>query len=160
MASVPLTNRTHNTTGENVYNIQISRVASEARANLAQQVTDAKRTAPQEEHGQIELAGQALFYALAGIDDDHLVEAQAHGSNVPSTGQRVFHINVSTREIRTKATDAATRPDVKPWTPAQGPLGALATATPTPTPGTVDTSVAATSPASPSATGTGTARAG
>jgi hypothetical protein len=128
------------------YNISINRVASEARAQLAQLVTDAMRTAPVEEHEQIKLAGQAMTFALDGIDDEHLVEAQAYGANVPSTGTRTFHINVQTRAIRTKPETAAAQ--AGPWDPTQGPLGALR-----PTPGNVDGSRAATSASSPAGTG-------
>lgn len=139
-----------------MYNFQINRVASEARAQLAGLVTNSLATAPKEEHAQIKLAGQTLHYALTGIDDEHLVEAQAYGSNVPSTGQRTFFVNVTTRQIKTPATDTAAA-TAAPWDPTQGPLGAVTTPA---TPGSVDAATAATSASSPANNPTGEARAG
>jgi hypothetical protein len=133
------------------YNMQASRVASEVRAQLPSLVTSAKQSAPAEEHAQIELAGQAMHFALDGIDDDHLVELQAYGANVPSVGTRTFFVSVATRAIKAKAETA--KAQSVPWDPSQGPLGALKLT------GAVDANGSATSSSS-AASESGAARAG
>jgi hypothetical protein len=160
------------------YNIAQSRVASEVRAALPKLVTDAKENAPSDEHEQIELAGQAVSYALEGVHDDDVVELQAYGSNVPSTGNRVFFISVTTRQVRARANESPAETG-KPWDPSQGPFVRRSTSTPSSTasstanpgtvagnaasvPGAVDPAIAAASPASPGGTTstTGAARGG
>jgi hypothetical protein len=103
-----------------MFNFTMSRIASEVRDSLSSLVTTAKTTAPADEHSLIELAGQAAHVALDGVDDDVLVDLQAYGSEVKSTGARVFFVSMNAKPIRTK--DATTVPTVKPWTPDQGPL--------------------------------------
>jgi hypothetical protein len=159
------------------YNIAQSRVASEVRAALPKLVTDAKENAPSDEHEQIELAGQAVSYALEGVHDDDVVELQAYGSNVPSTGNRVFFISVTVRQVRARASESPADTG-KPWDPSQGPFArrsastsgtASGTANPgavagnsASVPGSVDPAIAAASPASPggAAGSTGAARGG
>lgn len=102
-----------------MYNFTASRIGSEVQRALAQMVTDAKKTAPENEHSLIELAGQAAHVVLQEIDEDSLVEMQVHGSDTPSAGARTFFISITARAIKEKATTA---PEVKPWTPDQGPL--------------------------------------
>jgi hypothetical protein len=101
------------------YNFSANRIASEVRDSLPQLVTDAKKTAPPEEHSLIELAGQAAYVALQGIDNDSLIELQAYGSDTSSVGARTFYVSINARAIRTKATDAG---PAKLWSPDQGPL--------------------------------------
>jgi hypothetical protein len=164
------------------YNIAQSRVASEVRAALPKLVTDAKENAPSDEHEQIELAGQAVSYALEGVHDDDVVELQAYGSNVPSTGNRVFFISVTVRQVRARASESPAETG-KPWDPSQGPFARRSAITTSSTassdnqnpgtvagnaasaPGSVEPAIAAASPASPGgATGstgtTGAARGG
>jgi hypothetical protein len=114
------------------YNIAQSRVASEVRAALPKLVTDAKANAPSDEHEQIELAGQAVSYALEGVHDDDVVELQAYGSNVPSTGNRVFFISVTVRQVRARASESPADTG-KPWDPSQGPFARRSASTPSST---------------------------
>lgn len=102
------------------YNFTARRVASEVQASLPQLVTDAKATAPKEEHSLIELAGQAIHVALQGIDDESLVELQAHGSDTSSAGARTFFVSLVATAIKTKPADAVKA--AATWTPDQGPL--------------------------------------
>jgi hypothetical protein len=102
------------------YHFTASRIASEVRESLPALVTDAKKTAPVEEHSLIELAGQVVHVALQGIDDESLVELQCHGSDTSSANARTFFVSLVARAIKTKPANAA-KP-VATWTPDQGPL--------------------------------------
>lgn len=102
------------------YNFTASRIASEVQASLPQLVTDAKKTAPKEEHSLIELAGQAIHVALQGIDAESLVDLQAYGSDTSNAGARTFFVSINAKAIKTKPADAAA--PAAAWTPDQGPL--------------------------------------
>lgn len=101
------------------YNIQTGRVVSEVRSDLPTLITEAKRTASADEHDQIDLTGQVLNFALDGLHDDDVVDVQAYGSNTPSTGGRVFAVNVNVRQVRSRPSAAT---PLRPWDPSQGPL--------------------------------------
>lgn len=105
------------------YNITDNRVPSEVLADLPRRVDDAKKNAPVDEHPLIELAGQVIHYNVEGLTDDQVVDVSAYGSNIPSTGTKTFSVSVNAKPIRTPASKAVA---AEPWTPRQGPLGAVA----------------------------------
>lgn len=96
-------------------------VVSEVKESLPQMVTDAKKTASSDEHSMCELAGQAIHVQLEKVDDDDdaVIELNAYGSNVPSTGEMVFNLSMAVRRVKSKP-KIAQQEEV--WTPDKGPL--------------------------------------
>lgn len=101
------------------YNIQKSGLVSDVLSQLPRIVTDALKTASADEADDVKLAGQIAHVKLSGAEQDALVDLQAYGSDVPSTGNSVLHLNITVRRLKERA--EPTEPE-KIWTPADGPL--------------------------------------
>lgn len=144
------------------YNFTDERIASEARARLADKVTEAKRTSTADEWPFVELSGQILAAHLDDVDDEHLVQYQAYGSSLPGQGTSAFYISCNVRPIR-EGSVASGPAAVKPWTRDQGPLSITAPlrangqAVPGDTPAApaAPAGPAAPAPAAPAGAGTG-----
>jgi hypothetical protein len=100
------------------YGLNFSNMVPDAKAKLAERVTQAIAQSPPQDTEDIQLAGQVINYQLGKMADTALVDCNVNGSTDAINGNRSLTIS-----IRSTNTAPVTTPVTEPWTPDVGPLG-------------------------------------